>query len=75
MLAHKNRFDDALLRELSETMAGLPGGSESAKVCPGDGGRLDELPSMISERIDRIWEEQITEELGYGSFAELEAAL
>lgn len=75
MLAHENQFDDALLRELSETVTGLPGGSDSAKVRPGDGSHLDELPPMISERIDQMWAEKITPELGFASFAELEAEL
>jgi hypothetical protein len=35
MLAHKNRFDDAMMRELSERGGLLPPGSDSAKVREG----------------------------------------
>ena len=35
MLANKHQFDDALMRELSETKGGLPPGSDSAKVRAG----------------------------------------
>lgn len=75
MLAHKNRFDDALMRGLSEELSGLPGGSDSAKVRAGDASRSDELPIALAARMDEIWSERITPELGFESFAELEEAL
>ena len=73
MLAHKDRFDDALMRELSETRGGIPSGSDSAKVRPET--HRDELPPAIAARIDDIWAERIAPVLGFRTFAELEAAL
>ena len=75
MLSHKNRFDDALMREMSETRRGLPRGSESAKVRDSDGCHSDELPPAIADRIDETWAERIESALGYANFAQLEAAL
>lgn len=75
MLAHKDRFDDALMRGLSETKGGLPTGSDSAKVRDGSETRGDALPPAIAERMDEIWAERITPVLGFRDFAELEAAL
>lgn len=74
MLAHKNCFDDALMREKSEK-GGLPRGSDSAKVRDSDGSHSDELAPAIEERIDQEWAERIKSVLGYASFAELEAQL
>lgn len=75
MLAHKDRFDDALMRGLSEKLGGLPGGSDSAKVRASTPSHGDELPPALSERMDEIWAERIAPELGFTSFAELEAEL
>jgi hypothetical protein len=75
MLANKNRFDDALMRRLSEDLGGLPGGSDSAKVRASTPSHSDELPLSLSRRMDEIWAERITSELGFGSFAELESEL
>lgn len=76
MLAHKDRFDDAMMRSFSEVECGLPPGSDSAKVRKGGAGpRRSELPPALAERIDRIWAETITPALGFADFAALEAAL
>ncbi len=75
MLAHKDRFDDAMMRELSETMGGMPSGSDSAKVRSAAGGQRAELPPMISVRMDEIWAEKIMPVLGFADFGALEAAL
>jgi Sulfotransferase domain len=75
MLAHKQQFDDALMREMSETKGGLPRGSDSAKVRASDGSHADELPSEIANRIDQLWSERITPLLGFADFASLEAEL
>jgi hypothetical protein len=72
MLAHKDRFDDAMMRHFSETVAGMPPGSDSAKVRHG----IEEaLPPAIFERMNAIWAEQITGPLGFADFAELDAAI
>lgn len=75
MLAHKNRFDDFLMRGLSEKLTGMPPGSDSAKVRATTGSHDTELPPAIARRIDELWKEKITPVLGFADFAELEAAL
>ena len=75
MLAHKNRFDDAMMREMSETKGGLPSGSDSAKVRASDGSHSDELPAPIAGRIDQLWAERIAPVLGFSDFAALEREL
>ena len=75
MLSNKHRFDDAMMRKLSETKGGLPAGSDSAKVRNSDGSHHDELTPALADRIDAMWTEQVTPVLGYADFAELEKAL
>ncbi|MCL6729059.1 sulfotransferase domain-containing protein [Sphingomonas hankyongi] len=77
MLANKDRFDDAMMRELSETKGGLPPGSDSAKVRAGSeaGNHRDELPHALAERIDDLWAEKVAAPLGFANFAALEAEL
>ena len=75
MLAHKHRFDDALMREKSETKGGLPPRQRQRQGADSDGSHSDELSPAIAERIDQEWAERITCVLGYANFAELEAEL
>ena len=76
MLAHKNRFDDRMMRDLSETVGRLPPGSESAKVRPGrSDSHAAELPPELAKRMDAIWSEKIEPVTGFANFAELEASL
>ena len=70
MLAHKDRFDDALMRERSEAVAGLPPGSDSAKVRKGKvGEHATELPPAIGAEMDRVWREEIEAKFGFESYA------
>jgi hypothetical protein len=74
MLEHKDKFDDAMNRALSETRCNLPAGSDSAKVRKGSvGGHKKELPAEIAEEMDAIWAERITPELGFADYAALDA--
>jgi hypothetical protein len=76
MLRHKDRFDDAMMRRLSETACGLPPGSDSAKVRRGAvGSHRDELPAEIAAAIEARWRERVTPQLGFESYAALAAAL
>ena len=76
MLAHKDRFDDAMMRGLSETAGGLPSGSDSAKVrAGGTGERRAELSETLSRRMDELWAEKISPVLGFADFSELAAQL
>ena len=74
MLAHKDRFDDRLMRERSEIACELPPGSDSAKVRKGEVG-TDELPEDVSHEMDEIWTEEIESSLGLRSYAAARRAL
>lgn len=74
MLAHKDRFDDAMLRRLSEARAGLPPGSDSAKVRRGGvGGHRDLISPELSLRMDQMWAATVTPITGHADYAALEA--
>lgn len=76
MLANKNKFDDLLMRELSEQMAGLPPGSDSAKVREGKvGSHATALSAGILAEMDRIWAEEIEAPFGFKTYEALEAAI
>ncbi|MEZ5596778.1 MAG: sulfotransferase domain-containing protein [Pseudomonadales bacterium] len=76
MLRYKDRFDDAMLREVSETRGGLPRGSDSAKVRKGgSGGHRQELPASVSQELDAIWATDVLPATGHADYASLEAAV
>lgn len=76
MLANKDKFDDLLMRELSEKVANLPPGSDSAKVREGRvGGHASLLGDSLLDELDRIWQVQITARYGFRTYAEMDAAL
>ncbi len=74
MLAYKDRFDDAMQRARSESHAGLPPGSDSAKV-RADGGSDREIASDIADQIDTMWRQQVTPVTGHADYAALAAEL
>ena len=74
MLAHKDRFDDALMREVSEARCHLPPGSDSAKVRKGGvGGHKAELPAALGAALDAKWAELVAPATGFADYAALEA--
>ena len=76
MLANKEKFDDRLMRELSEKTSNLPSGSDSAKVRKGEvGDHVNKLGPEVLAEMDRIWRDQIESRYGYRTYAELEEAL
>ena len=76
MLVHKDKFDDLMMRTLSETRCGLPPGSDSAKVRKGGvGGHKAELPDEIGTQLDAKWAELAAPATGFADFAALDAAL
>jgi Sulfotransferase domain len=76
MLAHKDRFDDAMMRRLSEARCGLPPGSDSAKVRKGGvGGHARELSAEVDAAMDALWAKVVAPKLGFETYAALEAAL
>lgn len=76
MLAHKDRFDDLMMRQASERRCNLPAGGDSAKVRKGGvGGHRHELPAPTAQAFDAIWAERVAPKLGFADYAALEAAL
>ena len=76
MLAHKDRFDDFLMRSHSEASCNLPQGSDSAKVRKGGvGGHHHELPAEVAALLDAEWSRRVTPKLGFADFATLDAEL
>jgi hypothetical protein len=74
MLAHKDRFDDLMMRTASETRCNLPSGSDSAKVRKGgSGGHRAELTPEIAAALDAKWAELVTPATGFADYAALEA--
>jgi len=73
MLAHKDRFDDFLMRTASETRCNLPPGSDSAKVRKGGSGGRQELSAETAAAIDAKWREVVTPATGFADYAALEA--
>jgi hypothetical protein len=72
MLKHKDKFDDLLMRELSERVAGLPPGSDSAKVRDGKvGSHLAVLGAPVLAEMDQIWREEIEARFGFRSYQEM----
>lgn len=76
MQKHKDRFDDLLMRKRSEQIAGIPPGSDSAKVRAGQvGEHKQHLSGEVSAELDAIWREEITATFGFETYADLAAAL
>ena len=76
MLEHKDRFDDAMMREKSERVAGLPPGSDSAKIRQaGRSARREELPAAIRQECADIWRSDVMPQIGFTDFASFEAEL
>jgi len=76
MLTHKERFDDAMNRQVSELRCGLPSGSDAAKVRQGGiGGHEADLTADILARLDARWRERVTPVTGFADYAALEGSL
>ena len=75
MLAHKNRFDDALMRELSERDGRLPPGSDSAKVRAGKAGSGSVLSEQLRTDLDERWRSQMLELTGCEDYEALLTAI
>ncbi len=75
MLEHKDRFDDAMMRQLSEVKCGLPSGSDAAKVREGAVGTGKKLSTEVIDALDQIWQEEIEAELGFKNYEALIASL
>lgn len=76
MLKYKDRFDDAMMRTMSEERGGLPKGSDSAKVRKGGvGGHRQELPVSVSQALDEIWASQVLPKTGFADYQSLDAEI
>jgi hypothetical protein len=72
MQEHSNRFDDRLMREMSERVASLPAGSDSAKVRVGSvGEHVQHLSDDISAEVDAIWQQEISARFGFPDYQAL----
>ena len=74
MLAHRDKFDERDLRRQAEQRAGLPPG-DAAKVTSGSGEPRHQLSAATKQAFDRIWDEQITSELGFADYATFRQAV
>ena len=76
MLAHKDRFDDLLMRTASEARCNLPPGSDSAKVRKGGSGQgKAELTPALIALLDEQWAKIVTPATGFADYAALLAAI
>ena len=76
MLKNKDRFDDAMLRTLSEKQCGLPKGSDSAKVREGKVGEHRQVLSPeIKAELDLIWQSEVAGSLGFKDYESLISTL
>jgi hypothetical protein len=75
MLEHKDRFDDYLMRKLASERMHLPLESDGAKVREGRAGSGAMLSAEVREKLDELWAEEITAELGFRDYPALIEAL
>jgi hypothetical protein len=76
MSAHKDRFDDRMMREATERRCGLPAGSDTAKVRVGGvGGHRAVLPAATAAALDAQWASAIEPALGFADYESLLSAL
>lgn len=73
MQRYKDRFDDAMLRRLSEETL-LPPGSDSAKVRAGKVGDHHFSPDVV-ERMDQVWRDVVMPVTGFETYEALIASL
>lgn len=76
MKANKEKFNDRLMRELSEKQSGLPPGGDSSKVREGRvGDHKRELSQEIIDELDAIWQKEIAERFGLATYQALQNEL
>ncbi len=76
MQTHAGQFDDHLLREARDAIAGLPPDGESNKVRTGEvGGHRAMLSAELAAAFDDAWRERIGEALGLADYDALRQAL
>ena len=73
MQKYKDRFDDAMMRKMSEETV-LPPGSDSAKVRAGKSGNHT-LSEKSVEMLNQIWRDTVTPVTGFATYEALIASL
>lgn len=76
MLAHREKFSERRVHEVCGKRVGLPPPIDVSKITPGtpDEARYQLSPSL-KEKLDEIWQEQITARFGLQSYADLRQSL
>ncbi|QYJ07568.1 sulfotransferase domain-containing protein [Qipengyuania flava] len=74
MVAHKDRFDDAMVAKALEEKVGIPAASDSSKV-QAEGSDAKVVPPSIAQQIDALWAERVAPATGHADFASLAAAI
>ena len=72
MVAHKDRFDDAMVARALEAKVGIPAASDSSKV-QAEGSDAKVVPPAIAAQIDALWAERVEPATGHKDFASLAA--
>jgi hypothetical protein len=76
MLAHKDKFDDLMMRQASEARCNIPPGSDSAKVRKGGSGSgKAELTPALMALLDEQWAKIVTPATGFADYAALETEI
>lgn len=76
MQAHAHRFDDHLLRDARDVIAGLPPGGESNKVRTGQvGDHRQAMSPDLAAAFDARWKKDIAGPLGVADYADLRRVL
>ena len=76
MQAHKDKYEDAMMRALSERRCDLPAGSDSSKVRAGQAGsHRTELSDSLLAELDTTWRETIGAQFGLPTYEALLAQL
>jgi hypothetical protein len=76
MRAHKQLFDDRMMREAAEQMIGLEAGGDSAKVRAGRvGSHEHEMPPEAIAMLDAVWAETVAPRTGFANYRQLDEAL
>lgn len=76
MQRHRNKFDDRLMREMSERVAFLPADSDTSKVRVGKvGEHAQHFSDEISVEIDAIWQQEIAQKFEFPDYRALIGSL
>lgn len=76
MSEHNPQFDDHIVRETRNAACGIPADGTTSKVKNGNvGDSKRQVPQVILDEFDQIWQEEITANFGLASYEDLRQAL